>query len=333
MNLAIDTKAKLLVALSPLMSPVSFAEVDPFTPGFSGGISVNVGATDSQSQNNTHDDNAITTDLNNSGKEISQAAPFLLGRLQYSFGNTIVFIGNSEDQIAEAQFQGELGVVQRLNKNTSLTAALFGNIPSADEVWQDPYLTNSERKTTEQTVAGARFAVDFNAPLPISLKYAYAYSEVENEDIGVSQALTTQDAALLLRDSDYHRAGAEVTLPFNQSFVVAPALYYTMRDAKGAANSFDQISAQIAFILNYSRHNLVATLRSSRADFDAENPVFALKQDYDSKGIFSVYSYNEPMNWHNTQLHLMAGYQTKDSDITFYDSESTFVSTGFSYRF
>lgn len=333
MNLTIDSKTLLLTVFSTLASPMSFAEADLFSPGFSGGISANVAATESQSQSNTHDDNAVTTDLNNSGKEISQVAPFVLGRLQYSFGDTVVFIGNSEDQIAEAQFQGELGVVHRLSTGITLTAALFGNVPSVDEVWQDPYLTNSERKATEQTVAGARFALGFNAPLPITLKYAYAYSEIEKEESGVSQALTDQESALLVRDSDYHRVGVEVTVPFSRAIVVAPAIYYTMREADGAANSFDKISAQLSLILTHSKHNLVTTLRSSSADFDSENPVFDLKKDYDSVGIFSVYSYSEPMSLRNTQLNLMAGYQSSDSSINFYDSENTFVSTGFSYRF
>ncbi|WP_047049623.1 DUF2860 family protein [Vibrio mexicanus] len=333
MNLPMNSKTKLILALSPLFSSTTFAETDLFTPGFSGAFSVNVGTGSNQSQSSTHGDNAVTDDLNNSGEEISQGSPFILGRLQYSFGDTVIFVGNSEDQIAEAQFQGELGVVHRLNDNLSLTAALFGNVPSIDEVWQDPYLTNSERRTTEQTVAGARFALGMNAVLPITLKYAYAYSEVDREDIGVSQDLTEQESQLLARESDYHRFGAEIALPINQSIVVAPAFYYTLRDALGDAKSFDQISAQISLAVNHQKHSWVTTFRGSSASFDTENPVFKQKQDYDSTGIFSVYSFNEPFAWRNAQVHLMAGYQSTDSDITFYDSESTFFSTGFSYRF
>ncbi|USH04741.1 DUF2860 domain-containing protein [Grimontia kaedaensis] len=333
MNLPIGFKAKLLLALSPLFSSATFAEEDMFTPGFSGALSVNVGASSSQSQGNTDDDNAVTNDLESSGKAISQTAPFILGRLQYSFGDTVIFVGNSEEQIAEAQFQGELGIVHRFNNGLSLTTALFGNVPSADEVWQDPYLTNSERITTEQTVAGVRFAMGLHTPLPITLKYAYAYSEVDSENIGVSQALSDQDSKLLARDSDYHRFGAEAALPLNPSILIAPSLYYTLRDAKGDAKSFDKISAQLSLVLNHQQHHLVTTVRVSKAYFSTANPVFKLKQDDDSKGIFSVYSFSEPLGWRNTQIHIMGGYQSTDSDITFYDSENTFISTGFSYRF
>ncbi|OEF07753.1 DUF2860 family protein [Vibrio genomosp. F10] len=333
MNLPTPLKGILLGATCTLISNASFAEADPFTPGFSGGISLNVGVGESQSQSSTHDDNAITDDLHNSGKTVESASPFILGRLQYSFGNTLIFLGNSEDQIAEAQFQAEVGVAHRLNKQLTLTAALFGNLPGLDEVWQDPYLTNQKRETTEQSVAGIRFALDINSALPITLKYAVASSEVEKDQIGTSQSLTADENSLLDRESNYQRFGTEMAIPFSPSFVLAPALYYTTRDAKGDANSFDEISAQLSIVLDRSQHNLVTTLRGSKAEFDSENPVFNLKRDYDSLSVFSIYSYSAPFNWRNIQLHVMAGYQSQDSNINFYDSDNTFVSTGFSYRF
>lgn len=114
--------AILLSAIAALVSSYSLAEPDPFDPGFSGTISINIGFGQSQSQNSTHEDNEITADLTNQGKKLSQASPFFLGRLQYSFGDTLLFLGNSEEQIAEAQFQAELGVAHRFNNAMILTA-------------------------------------------------------------------------------------------------------------------------------------------------------------------------------------------------------------------
>ena len=323
----------LLSSMCTFVTHLSFAQPDDFTPGLSGSISLNVGVSQSQSQSSTHDDNAITPNLTNNGKQTEQVLPFILGRLQYSFGDTLLFLGNSEDQIAEAQFQAELGLSQKLSKNTTLTGALFGNAPSMDEVWQDPYLTNQERISTEQTVRGARVALDLNVLIPIKVKYAFAQSKVDHDNIGVSQGLSIAEANLLSRKSDYHRFGTEVTLPLARSFILSPAFYYTMRDAQGDAKSFDELSAQLSILFSKSRHNLITTVRTSQAEFDSQNPVFNLKQDYDSLGIFSVYSYHSPFNWKNTQVHVMAGYQQRDSDIDFYDTDSTFLSSGMSYSF
>ncbi|MGR2950865.1 DUF2860 family protein [Vibrio vulnificus] len=325
--------AILLSSIAALASSYSLAEPDPFNPGFSGTISINIGFGQSQSQNNTHEDNEITADLTNQGKKLSQASPFFLGRLQYSFGDTLLFLGNSEEQIAEAQFQAELGVAHRFNNAMILTAALFGNVPSMEEVWRDPYLTGQKRQTTEQTVGGVRFAMDITSPLPISLKYAVASSEVEYDDIGLSQGLTTEARSQLKRASDYQRFGAEISFPLSQSFVLSPAFYYTLRDADGDAKSNQLLTAQMSFLIAQGRHSVITTLRNSSASFDADNPVFSRKQDYESFGFFSVYSYADLWGWRNTQLNVMAGYQESDSDIDFYDSEEAFLSTGISYSF
>ncbi|MCU8350281.1 DUF2860 domain-containing protein [Vibrio vulnificus] len=333
MQVSPTSAALLLGAITTFTSSDSLANSDLFRPGLSGTISVNVGIGQGQSQNNTHEKNEVTTDLTNQGKKVSQASPFLLGRLQYSFGDTLIFFGNSDDQITEAQFQAELGAAHRFNNAISLTAALFGNIPSMEEVWRDPYLTGQKRHTTEQTVSGIRFDMDITSPLPISLKYAVASSEVEHDDIGLSQGLTTEARSQLKRTSDYQRFGAEISFPLSQSFVLSPAFYYTLREADGNAKSNQLLTAQISFLVAQGNHSVITTLRNSSASFDAENPVFALKQDYESFGVFSVYSYAGLWGWQNAQLSAMGGYQQSNSDIDFYDSEEVFLSTGISYSF
>lgn len=316
-----------------LLSTQAVAQTTNWQPGFSGSISINAGYGQSQSQQNTHDDNAITTSLSNDGKQVEQAAPFILGHLQYTLDNTLFYLGNSEDQITQAQFQAELGVVHRITPNLALTGAIFANLPGMDEVWQDPYLVNHERQASEQRVAGARLAADFSAILPISLKYAFAESSIEQDDIGMSQNLTVAQRDILDRQSRYQRLGGEVTLPLHRSFILSPALYYTIRDAEGSAHSFSQLSTQLSVIYSHQQHTWVTTLRNSSAAFSKENPVFDEKQDQNSVGLFSVYSYEGLFGWRNAQLNVMAGYQSTDSEIEFYSSQSSFVSTGISFNF
>lgn len=325
--------ALLGASVTTLLSLNVHAQTDPFTPGFSGVLSLNGAYSQSQSQHNTHDDNAITANLNNKGKTINQASPMLLGRLQYSFGDTVIFLGNSEDQVTEANFQAELGMSQKLGRNSAITGALFGSVPGQDEVWRDPYLTGVSRSASDQSVSGVRFAWDLFGPLSVSLKYAYAKSEVDKDDIGLSQPLSQPQRSQLLRDSDYHRFGADLALPVGQTVTFSPGMYYTQRNATGDAHSFAEISGQIAVVIHLTRHSFTTTLRGSRAEFDRENPQFDRKQDYRSVGLFSVYSYHNPLNLPNTDLNVMAGYQTKDSDINFYSSENLFLSTGMSYHF
>lgn len=316
-----------------LLSHAAIAQPTLWQPGFSGSISINAGFGQNQSQQNTHDDNALTTTLNSDGKRTKHATPFILGRLQYNTGNTLIYIGNSEDQITQAQFQAELGVAQRISKSAILTGAVFANLPGMDEVWRDPYLINQDRQTSEQQVAGVRVAADFSTFFPISVKYAYAQNNIQQDEIGASQNLSASQRDMLDRESQYQRFGSEFTFPLHRALIISPALYYTIRNAKGQAHSFNQLSAQLSLTYSHQQHTLITTVRNSSTAFEQENPVFDSKQDQQSMGIFSVYSYAGVFGWRNTQLNIMAGYQTTDSDIDFYNSQDSFVSTGMSYNF
>ncbi|WP_070963609.1 DUF2860 domain-containing protein [Vibrio sonorensis] len=311
----------------------AMGEEPMFKPGLSGTIAINASVSSGTSQMNTSDDNAVTNDLNNNGKKESSAGVFPLGRLQYTFNDTAIFLGNSEDQIAEAQFQAELGIMHLLTKDIVITGALFSSIPGVDETWRDPYLTGQKREVTDLDTGGGRLAVDFLAPLPLTLRYAYAESEVDREDIGLSRTLTTAERASLKRDSTFHRYTLETTLPLSNSLFVAPGVQYTTRDADGNAHSNDNLSFQLGVAYASGRHSLMTTLRAGASSYDAVNPVFDKKQDSNNVGFFSVYSYEEPFRLSSSAFHIMAGYEEVDSDINFYDTESIFFSTGMSFNF
>ncbi|NIY83876.1 DUF2860 family protein [Vibrio hepatarius] len=326
----------LLACAFPLLTSapsIANGNFDPLQPGFSGAIAVNVGVAGGSSQFNTDDDNATTKDLTNNGDSYVSAAPMILGRLQYSFGDTAVFIGNSPDQIAEAQFQAELGVVRRLYADNTLTVALFGNVPSVDETWEDPYLTGVDRDTSEQTVMGGRVALDLNVPIPVSVSYAIADSEIDDDYIGTSLTLSTSERSLLKRDSVFQRATLDVSIPVFANLNLTPGVQYTVRDADGSAQSHQDKAVQLAISSSLRRHSFTATFRASQTEYDEVNPVFDRKRDSDNVGIFAVYNYMGLFSWQNAMFNLMAGYSESDSDITFYDTETFFVATGVGFRF
>ena len=319
-----------LVALLPFNA---FSQDAASTRGFSGIVSIHAGVSQSQSQHNTHDDNSVTKNLSNKGKQVNQIVPMILGRLQYSFGDTLIFLGNSEEQIAEANFQAELGLSHELANDVAFTVALFGSVPNLNEVWRDPYLTDIARSTTDQSISGMRLAFDFYSPIPFSIKYAFAQSDVDKDEIGLSQKLNETQRSLLYRDSDYHRFGSEVLFNIGPYLSIAPGFYYSFRDADGKAKTFHELSGQVSFAVSTSKHTFTTTLRNSIAEFDTANPLFNKKQDYQSLGLFSLYSYQEIFNLSNTNLNVMMGYQTTNSDIEFYSSKNLFISTGVSYKF
>lgn len=331
----------LSILLSNLLAAEATANSAPAAPalakeaGWEFTLGLNLGYSDSRSQLNTDGDNKLNNDLNNSGQAISNTLVFPLATTRYTFSKlqTQIFVTDSREQISTAQFQYELGITHLFNNRSQLTVAYFPQLPFFNETWQDPYLIGSPRRTTEENAQGGRFALIPIAGSSITLKYAFAFTAIENEQSGQSLGLTDKQLTLLQRDSFYQRAEIETMFSITPDISFKPALQYTTRSADGEAHNFDQYGLQLAVLVFKGRHSLITTLNTGIKKFSVENPVFGQKQDTVNTAIFSVYSYAQALNWQPLSFNIMAGYKKEDSDIDFYDSQGFFMSTGLTYKF
>lgn len=126
MNIIYPSLLTLLVASLP---PAAYAQgpTDRNQPGWDVTLSLNSFYVRDKSQMNTNDDNAITTDLQQSGTSTSELLFAPLGNVQYTFasGNTQLFAGQSTDQVIEGQLQAELGITHRFERLGEITLAYF----------------------------------------------------------------------------------------------------------------------------------------------------------------------------------------------------------------
>ncbi|KDM90006.1 DUF2860 family protein [Photobacterium galatheae] len=308
---------------------------DSKRPGWSGEISLNGFAIHQRSQFNTHDENAVTEDLNNSGKTTDDTEIAPLGRLQYTLpsGQTQFFIGQSQDQVAEGQLQAELGVTQVFPALGELTLAYFPKLPGLNETWEDPFLTGVARQTTDVTTHGGRLAFTASA-IPLTLRYGFVDYQLDGEDLsGQSLMLSDAQRQQLQRESRFRQGSAELLMPVNRVLSLVPRLIYTERNADGAANDFTALGYQLGINLNYHRHGFYTTFQYSDEDYDGINPVFGKKRDTTRLNATLVYVYQGLLGNENLGLNVLGGLEKSNSDIKFYETDSHFISAGISYRF
>jgi len=300
-------------------------------------LSVNSGYVSGESNFSTSDDNETITNLNGEGESVDSFVVFPFARLQYTTEtlNTQFFLGNSRDQISISQFQYELGVTHQFSNNSKLTVAYFPELPFMNEVWQDPFLVGEKRIETEQNSQGARLELEQVAGSPITLKYAYARSRIEDEQSGMSLSdeLSIAEIQDLQRDSDYHRVAVETMFPIASGIFLKPTLQYTARLADGDANSYQEYDVQLGLLIFKGRHTSITTFNVGTALYDEENPIFNRKQDSVNMGIFSIYSYEQFFDWKPVTFSFIAGYSQKNSDITFYDEQGLILLTSLAYTF
>ncbi len=325
-----------LMMSTPLIANSEIAEQEtPFDPGWQFVLSANVGVGTEQSQLNTHDDNKTTDSLQSSGKSTSGFGAFPFVRVEYTLdsGYTQFYLGQSEDQVTNEQFQAEIGVNHYLNGVGLINAAYFPKIPGVNEVWEDAYLIGSARKTTNSNAQGGRIAYSPETTLPLTFRYAFVKYDVENDKSGKGQNLSAENMKKLERNSLYQRVAVETVFPLTDNMALLPALNYTVRDADGKANSFKEFGGDLGLQYSLGKHSFIVHAGIAQRGFDAKNPVFNKKQDTSITNLFALYSYAQPFGWERASISVIGGIGNEDSDINFHDTKSNYISAGVNYFF
>ncbi|WP_333003421.1 DUF2860 domain-containing protein [Vibrio coralliilyticus] len=283
-----------------------------------------------KSESNLSTENSTKTGvLNTSGQSDSQfiAAPF--GQLRYTFGDQQVFFGMSRDDIVEGVFAMELGYAFELQDHSALSLSYLPTI-AAGEVWEDPYLVNTARKETDVSGNAYRIQYENIANLGIDADFAFYDRDVDNERSGSQSSVNT---ALLNRDGSGYLVGISSGVPLTRSIFLMPTLRYHHFDADGKAMAYDKYSLDLTAMYMFGNSAISLNGGYSKADYDAENPLFNTTREDTGYEINLAYEYRDFLGWQNFGFNILAGYSNTDSNITFYDQNNYMMGVGISYLF
>ena len=297
---------------------------------------LNVGYGSSHSQFDTDDDNAVTQDLESSGEKIKDTGVFPLARLDYTFSNlkTQFFLGQAKNNIVRGLFQFEAGVAHMLGEKELLEVAYSPKLLSSSKTWEDPYVTGIARVKTDLSAQGVRIRWRNALDTPLTLRYGYASSDIDDELSGEFLGLSQSQRSELDREGDYHRLTGEYTVFTNDTTKVTPLLSYTRGNTDGRAMGFD------GYRIGLETKHAIGKRHLTSLYFDYEhrrhlesNPVFNERQKDDEFSITGTYSYLAPFGWKNTRIIALAKYDRSTSSISFYETKNAGVSIGFGWAY
>ncbi len=320
-----------------LLCIVSSANSRPLATksGWGADLAITTGYSQNQSQFNVDDDNRVTQDLTNSGKETSEALVFPLARVDYTLEDlkTQFFVGNSRENVGKGEFQIEFGATHQFQDNSKLTLAYFPELPFIGETWKDPYLTGQAREKTDETAQGGRIELRNIGGSLLDIQYAFADSTIDNELSGSNLAyLSDLDRSQLHRDAIYQRLSADHLVPLSGKFFLKPGLLYTRANAKGDANSSDEYAFRLQMIYRESRHFLTGSATYGHLEAKATNPVFNQREKTDRISLFALYKYQKPFNMEDWSLLAIGFLGETDSNINFYNRSGLGIGIGASYE-
>ena len=315
--------------VTAVVSCNTMAKPVDWTPGFNGDISLMAAYTRTNSQFDSG--NATTENLHSSGNDQSHILAAPLGTLAYTLASAKqqFFFGTDRSDVALGRFHTEVGYRQKLENNGTVS---FSYIPGLLDLktWQNPYLTGTSREKTGSNVKAFRAQWENIGDSMYSLDTAYGRYDVDQERSGEGSNIDTH---LLDRNAKLFFIEGSHLLPLSRSQMIRTALNYSNIDADGKAMAADIYGGSASFIQLFPQSSLILTLSYKKALFDAENPIFDKKQEDDRFGAFLAYEYRQPFNWKNWSIVSLLGYNTTQSNIHFYDADTTLVSLGMNYRF
>ncbi|WP_039976000.1 DUF2860 domain-containing protein [Vibrio jasicida] len=314
------------LTLLPLAFIVSTAQAQlAETAGFSGEVSLNAGFVSSESHFNTDNSSTINS-LNESAESDSSFIAAPLGNAAYTFGHRLnhqVYAGTTRSDIAIGTLAFQLGYKYQLDSGTVLDFSYLPTILEG-EIWQNPYLTNQKRKTTDEGGNAFRFQINRFLDDNFNLDLAYADKDVEKD--------TVTDPSLA-RDAKIYHIKGDYRIPLSRTSMLQPAFTYIYHDADGDAESFNSYGLDLSWFQFINRHRVALTAGYTVKDFESASATFGKTRNDDKLSLFAAYEYKNVFDWDNWSFISLAGYSSTDSNITFYDEKEYLLSVGLNYTF
>ena len=314
------------LTLLPLAFIVSTAQAQlAETAGFSGEVSLNAGFVSSESHFNTDNSSTINS-LDESAESDSSFIAAPLGNAAYTFGHQLnhqVYAGTTRSDIAIGTLAFQLGYKYQLDSGTVLDFSYLPTILEG-ETWQNPYLTNQTRKTTDEGGNAFRFQINRFLDDNFNLDLAYADKDVEKD--------TVTDPSLA-RDAKIYHIKGDYRIPLSRTSMLQPAFTYIYHDADGDAESFNSYGLDLSWFQFINRHRVALTAGYTVKDFESASATFGKTRNDDKLSLFAAYEYKNVFDWDNWSFISLAGYSSTDSNITFYDEKEYLLSVGLNYTF
>jgi hypothetical protein len=218
-----------------------------------------------------------------------------------------------------------LGTEYQLSNDRGSLDASISLIPF-DEEWKNPYQTGIDRQDTDVTRFGIELA--WKKILNTGLEFDLRAETIDVQDDEIGELFST-----LRRDGKAYAVSVSYRFAHTKSLNLKPELSFRRGDLDGKTNCFDGYTTSLVLIYTKGRYTLMPKLFYAVRNFNESHPLFDKKRDDDSYGAVLMATYFGPFDLKSHFLRGFLGYAKTNSNITFFDTDSTFIGLTFGYTF
>ena len=326
-----------LLSLGLLAANAAHADLGeiPKQSGWSGFLLGGVNAVSYKSNFYAGDDNHSRI-MTSARLTASGLTPLLNADIRYTFADTRtqIFLGNLILDAVRFDFTQQLGLRQEMgDKGIVATSLVFNVMPV--ELWSDPFATGVDRSSTDVKSKGARFAWDkiWGSNFYGNLTTREVDMDEERSGQQYDQSHGTHYADMLDRNGKMHDMELSYQWHFGGNQLLEPAIVYKQARLDGSAESFKNTGLKLTYAKRGPQWSFVSNLYTGKRKYDEANPIFGQRADADEFAINGTFFWHNLFGVNALAATFTAAYASADSDINFYDSQSTRFSTGLLYNF
>lgn len=263
----------------------------------------------------------------------SSVLPALNIDLRYTLGGsqTQFFLANTLFDLVKLDSFAELGVRQQFSDRSILSVGVV--FSGLVEVYSDPYLAGADRRETDRTATGLRLVYDKIMGSGFGIEAMFRKIDIDEERSGASLALTPAQRALLDRNADESSVGVWYTFMIAEGQSFTPAVSFINYDSDGDAMNNQRFQIEATYALQSQVFDFALNAMFATASYDEANPVFNKEEEDTVYGVFAKVVYKNLLDVSGLDLVGRAGYEMKDADIDFLNSQATLAGASLQYRF
>jgi hypothetical protein len=259
--------------------------------------------------------------------------PALNFDLRYTLGSsqTQFFLANTLFDLVKLDSFTELGVRQQFSDRSILSVGVV--FSGLVEVYSDPYLQGTDRTETDRTATGVRLVYDKIMGTGFGLEVMARKIDIDQERSGASLPLTPAQRGLLDRNATETSVGVQYTFMIDKDQSFIPAVSFINYDADGDAMKNQRFQIEATYVFRSQVFDFALNAMFASASYDETNPVFNKEEEDTVYGVFAKGVYKNLLDVSGLDLVGQAGYEVKDADIDFLNSQATLAGLSLQYRF
>ncbi len=265
-----------------------------------------------------HDDPVITS-LDDEAEGGSVTYPVIMLEVSYTPGD-----GGPEFYADSPMSEdGMIGFGVRTDAGPALVD-VFVFVTIGKALWEDPFLLDQPRQQTWATEYGAKLGLSGLGGTPVALEYGA-------EVLSVGEDLAGAAYPELDRDGMRHWVELGWDQDLSGGFSAKPALVYESGEYDGGAMSFSGSGASLELVYEGRELSVESRFTFTARTYDEEHPLFGHAREDDLSTAYVMVTGRGMFA--SDSLSMKAGllWESRSSNITFYDSSGDLVFVGLGY--